>query len=164
MRHSRLVPGHREARLGIKDINNSFLTILFRLNCGDVRYRGARVQVTKVALNHGDSLVSFDVTDIRLGVVDQSRTQASRRLVEAFLKSGYFVPRYVIEGDAARGIPAVLLGTPYLGIEGLVSIDLDYKHLDPITIFGIAALILALSFGYFLIKKAGFRLTRRKKN
>ena len=43
-------------------------------------------------------------------------------------------------------------------------IDLDYKHLDPITIFGIAALIIALSAGYFLIKKAGFRLTKKKKH
>ncbi len=39
--------------------------------------------------------LSFDVTDIRLGVVDQSRTQASRRVVEAFLKSGYFVQKAV---------------------------------------------------------------------
>ena len=35
--------------------------------------------------------LSFDVTDIRLGVVDQSRTRASRQLVEAFLKSGFFL-------------------------------------------------------------------------
>ena len=41
--------------------------------------------------------LSFDVTDIRLGVVDHSRTQASRRLVEAFLKSGYFVQKAVID-------------------------------------------------------------------
>lgn len=41
--------------------------------------------------------LSFDVTDIRLGVVDQSRTQDSRRLIEAFLKSGYFVQRAVID-------------------------------------------------------------------
>ncbi len=41
--------------------------------------------------------LSFDVTDIRLGVVDQSRTQASRRLVEAFLKSGYFVQKAVLD-------------------------------------------------------------------
>ena len=41
--------------------------------------------------------LSFDVTDIRLGVVDQSRTQASRRIVEAFLKSGYFVQKAVLD-------------------------------------------------------------------
>lgn len=41
--------------------------------------------------------LSFDVTDIRLGVVDQSRTQDSRRVVEAFLKSGYFVQRAVLD-------------------------------------------------------------------
>jgi ABC-2 type transport system permease protein len=41
--------------------------------------------------------LSFDVTDIRLGVVDQSRTQASRRMVEAFLKSGYFVQRAALD-------------------------------------------------------------------
>jgi ABC-2 type transport system permease protein len=41
--------------------------------------------------------LSFDVTDIRLGVVDQSRTQDSRRLVEAFLKSGYFVQRVIVD-------------------------------------------------------------------
>ena len=41
--------------------------------------------------------LSFDVTDIRLGVVDQSRSQASRRVVEAFLKSGYFIQRAVLD-------------------------------------------------------------------
>jgi ABC-2 type transport system permease protein len=41
--------------------------------------------------------LSFDITDIRLGVVDQSRTQASRRMVQAFLKSGYFVQRAVLD-------------------------------------------------------------------
>ena len=35
--------------------------------------------------------LSFDVRDIRLAVVDQSHTRASRELVEAFLQSGYFV-------------------------------------------------------------------------
>jgi ABC-2 type transport system permease protein len=35
--------------------------------------------------------LSFDVHDIRLAVADQSRTRASRELVEAFLQSGYFV-------------------------------------------------------------------------
>jgi ABC-2 type transport system permease protein len=41
--------------------------------------------------------LSFDVTDIRLGVVDQSRTRDSRRVVEAFLQSGYFVQRAVVD-------------------------------------------------------------------
>jgi ABC-2 type transport system permease protein len=41
--------------------------------------------------------LSFDVTDIRLGIVDQSRTQDSRRVVEAFLKSGYFVQKAVVD-------------------------------------------------------------------
>jgi ABC-2 type transport system permease protein len=41
--------------------------------------------------------LSFDVTDIRLGVVDRSRTQDSRAVVEAFLKSGYFVQRAVLD-------------------------------------------------------------------
>ena len=41
--------------------------------------------------------LSFDVTDIRLAVVDQSRTQVSRRVVEAFLESGYFVQRAVLD-------------------------------------------------------------------
>ncbi|HOC41625.1 MAG TPA: ABC transporter permease [Thermoanaerobaculales bacterium] len=35
--------------------------------------------------------LSFDVRDIRLAVVDQSRTRASRGVIEAFLQSGYFV-------------------------------------------------------------------------
>ncbi len=35
--------------------------------------------------------LSFDVQDIRLAVVDQSRTRASRQLTEAFLRSGHFV-------------------------------------------------------------------------
>jgi len=41
--------------------------------------------------------LSFDVTDIRLGVVDQCRSQASRRMVEAFLKSGYFVQKTILD-------------------------------------------------------------------
>jgi ABC-2 type transport system permease protein len=35
--------------------------------------------------------LSFDVRDIRLAVVDQSRTRAGREVVQAFLESGYFV-------------------------------------------------------------------------
>jgi ABC-2 type transport system permease protein len=41
--------------------------------------------------------LSFDVTDIRLGVVDLSRTQASRQVVEAFLESGYFVQKAALD-------------------------------------------------------------------
>ncbi|MCG6950531.1 MAG: ABC transporter permease [Acidobacteria bacterium] len=41
--------------------------------------------------------LSFDVTDVRLGIVDQSRSQASRRVVESFLKSGYFVQRAALD-------------------------------------------------------------------
>ncbi len=41
--------------------------------------------------------LSFDVTDIRLAIVDQSRTRDSRRVVEAFLKSGYFVQKAFVD-------------------------------------------------------------------
>jgi ABC-2 type transport system permease protein len=41
--------------------------------------------------------LSFDVTDIRLGVADHSRTRASRRVVEAFLGSGYFVQTTILD-------------------------------------------------------------------
>jgi ABC-2 type transport system permease protein len=41
--------------------------------------------------------LSFDVTDIRLGVVDLSRTRDSRQVVEAFLKSGYFVQKVSLD-------------------------------------------------------------------
>ena len=41
--------------------------------------------------------LSFDVTDIRLGIVDQSRTQDSRLLIEAFLRSGYFVEKAILD-------------------------------------------------------------------
>ena len=34
--------------------------------------------------------ISLDVEDVRLGVYDQDRTQASKRLVEAFTAGGYF--------------------------------------------------------------------------
>jgi ABC-2 type transport system permease protein len=35
--------------------------------------------------------LSFDVENIRLGIVDHSRTRASRQVVDAFLKSGHFI-------------------------------------------------------------------------
>jgi uncharacterized membrane protein (DUF373 family) len=50
----------------------------------------------------------------------------------------------------------IVLLVALIGISRHV-IDLDYKHMEPITIFGIAALIVALSAGYYLIKKAGYR-------
>ncbi len=51
--------------------------------------------------------LSFDVTDIRLGVVDQSRTQASRRLVDAFLESGFFLKK--ASPDDIRPLDALFL-------------------------------------------------------
>jgi len=41
--------------------------------------------------------LSFDVEDIRLAVIDQSKTRQSRRVVDAFLKSGYFVRRATLD-------------------------------------------------------------------
>jgi ABC-2 type transport system permease protein len=35
--------------------------------------------------------LSFDVQDIRLAIVDQSRTSDSRQVIQAFLESGYFI-------------------------------------------------------------------------
>ncbi|WBX70391.1 phosphate-starvation-inducible PsiE family protein [Tenacibaculum retecalamus] len=39
-------------------------------------------------------------------------------------------------------------------------IDLDFTHLEPLTIFGISSLIIVLSGGYFLIKK-GMRIKKK---
>lgn len=39
-------------------------------------------------------------------------------------------------------------------------IDLDIIHIKPITIFGISSLVLALSIGYYLIKK-GMRIKKK---
>jgi uncharacterized membrane protein (DUF373 family) len=50
----------------------------------------------------------------------------------------------------------IVLLVALIGISRHV-IDLDYKHMEPITIFGLGALIVALSAGYYLIKKAGYR-------
>ena len=65
--------------------------------------------------------LSFDVTDIRLGIVDQSRSQASRQLVQAFLKSGYFVQAAVLDDPrpldalfAAETVQAALVIPPDL--------------------------------------------------
>jgi ABC-2 type transport system permease protein len=65
--------------------------------------------------------LSFDVTEIRLGIVDQSRSQASRQLVQAFLKSGYFVQAAVLDDPrpldalfAAETVQAALIIPPDL--------------------------------------------------
>ncbi len=55
----------------------------------------------------------------------------------------------------------IVLLVALIGISRHV-IDLDYKHMEASTIFGIAALIISLSVGYFLIKKAGYKLTKKK--
>jgi len=65
----------------------------------------------------------------------------------------YTIKMYLIE-DVIH-VEIVLL-VALIGISRHV-IDLDYKHMEPITIFGISALIVALSAGYYLIKKAGYR-------
>ena len=43
-------------------------------------------------------------------------------------------------------------------------IDLDITHLKPITLFGISALIISLSAGYYLIKKGGYKNRSLNKN
>lgn len=50
----------------------------------------------------------------------------------------------------------IVLLVALIGISRHV-IDLDFKQMEPINIFGIGALIVALSAGYYLIKKAGNR-------
>jgi ABC-2 type transport system permease protein len=49
--------------------------------------------------------LSFDVQDVRLAVVDLSRTADSRRLVQAFVRSGYFLP--VANVDDTRQLDAL---------------------------------------------------------
>ena len=49
--------------------------------------------------------LSFDVQDIRLAIVDLSRTSASREVVEAFLRSGYFDA--VARPDDTRALDAL---------------------------------------------------------
>jgi ABC-2 type transport system permease protein len=68
--------------------------------------------------------LSFDVTDIRLGIVDQSRSQSSRQLVQAFLKSGYFVQAAVLDDPrpldalfAAETVQAALVIPPDLAAD-----------------------------------------------
>jgi ABC-2 type transport system permease protein len=50
--------------------------------------------------------LSFDARDIRLAVVDQSRTRAAREVVQAFLESGYFVR--VANLDDTRSLDGLL--------------------------------------------------------
>lgn len=50
--------------------------------------------------------ISLDVEDISMAVYDQDRTQESRRLIEAFTASGYFIPRHYLNSD--RDIDDVL--------------------------------------------------------
>ncbi len=57
----------------------------------------------------------------------------------------------------------IVLLVALIGISRHV-IDLDYKHLESNTIFGIASLILSLSLGYYLIKKAGYKRRKKKKD
>ncbi|NIS61250.1 MAG: ABC transporter permease, partial [Proteobacteria bacterium] len=40
--------------------------------------------------------ISLDVEDISMAVYDQDRSQESRRLLEAFTSSGYFLMKYHI--------------------------------------------------------------------
>ena len=55
----------------------------------------------------------------------------------------------------------IVLLVALIGISRHV-IDLDFEHLGPHTLIGIAALIIALSLGYFLIKK-GMRMKLKNK-
>jgi len=62
--------------------------------------------------------ISFDVKDIKMGVLDQSQTQHSRSLIESFERSGYFkVVRYIehyddIESLLGRGDVRLALVIP----------------------------------------------------
>jgi ABC-2 type transport system permease protein len=47
------------------------------------------------------AVIDFNVREVRLAVHDADRTQASRRLVDTFGSSGYFVPRPVVSPSAA---------------------------------------------------------------
>lgn len=63
-------------------------------------------------------VISFDVKDIRLAVLDRDRTTASRRLVDAFTASGYFrladavADERAIEPLLARGDARMVLVIP----------------------------------------------------
>ena len=52
----------------------------------------------------------------------------------------------------------IVLLVALIGISRHV-IDLDFKHLDPLTLIGVSSLIIVLSSGYYLIKKA-MRVTK----
>ncbi|MEM9671266.1 MAG: phosphate-starvation-inducible PsiE family protein, partial [Bacteroidota bacterium] len=56
----------------------------------------------------------------------------------------------------------IVLLVALIGISRHV-IDLDFKYLDPITIFGISALIVTLSTSYFLVKKADITFPTKTK-
>ena len=63
-------------------------------------------------------VISFDVRDIRIGVLDEDRTQASRELVDAFTSSGYFTVHARLaraaeaDGLLERGRVRLVLGIP----------------------------------------------------
>jgi len=57
----------------------------------DWRTSGALLGMPVVLLLIYGFALSFDVQDIKLAVVDRSRTADSRKVVQAFLQSGYFV-------------------------------------------------------------------------
>jgi len=50
--------------------------------------------------------ISLDVEDITMAVYDQDRTQESRRLIEVFSASGYFIPRYYL--DSTKEIDEIM--------------------------------------------------------
>jgi ABC-2 type transport system permease protein len=72
----------------------------------DWRTAGALLGMPVVLLLIYGFALSFDVTDIRLGVVDLSRTSASRRVIESFLESGYFVRAATL--DDIRAVDSLL--------------------------------------------------------
>jgi drug efflux transport system permease protein len=66
--------------------------------------------------------ISFDVTNIALGVLDQSHTPESRRLVDAFTSSGYFTVTERL-GRAAQADPVLQAGRAQL----ILVIPPDFK-------------------------------------
>ncbi len=54
----------------------------------------------------------------------------------------------------------IVLLVALIGISRHV-IDLDFEHMEPLMLFGIASIILGLSASYFLIKKAGIQVKRK---
>lgn len=72
---------------------------LFQLH-RDWRTTGTLLGMPVILLLIYGYALSFDVRDIRLAVVDLSRSSASRRVVDGFLESGYF--RSVATPDTSR--------------------------------------------------------------